>query len=147
MHMTNEEYNEYIRKKQPRSPLGMDMLRAFLVGGHICAGGEGLRTLYISFGLDAESAGTAVSISLVFLGALFTGLGLYDDIARFAGAGTLVPITGFANSVVAPALEFKREGLIPGTCAKMFTIAGPVIVFGTLASAIYGVILILLQSV
>ena len=89
----------------------------------------------------------AVSISLVFLGALFTGLGLYDDIARFAGAGTLVPITGFANSVVAPALEFKREGLIPGTCAKMFTIAGPVIVFGTLASAIYGVILILLQSV
>ena len=147
MHMTNEEYNEYIRKKQPRSPLGMDMLRAFLVGGLICAGGEGLRTLYISFGLDAESAGTAVSISLVFLGALFTGLGLYDDIARFAGAGTLVPITGFANSVVAPALEFKRGGIIPGTCAKMFTIAGPVIVFGTLASAIYGVILILLQSV
>ena len=147
MHMTNEEYNEYIRKKQPLSPLGMDMLRAFLVGGLICAGGEGLRTLYISFGLDAESAGTAVSISLVFLGALFTGLGLYDDIARFAGAGTLVPITGFANSVVAPALEFKREGIIPGTCAKMFTIAGPVIVFGTLASAIYGVILILLQSV
>ena len=147
MHMTNEEYNEYIRKKQPRSPLGMDMLRAFLVGGLICAGGEGLRTLYISFGLDAESAGTAVSISLVFFGALFTGLGLYDDIARFAGAGTLVPITGFANSVVAPALEFKREGIIPGTCAKMFTIAGPVIVFGTLASAIYGVILILLQSV
>ena len=147
MHMTNEEYNEYIRKKQPRSPLGMDMLRAFLVGGLICAAGEGLRTLYISFGLDAESAGTAVSISLVFLGALFTGLGLYDDIARFAGAGTLVPITGFANSVVAPALEFKREGIIPGTCAKMFTIAGPVIVFGTLASAIYGVILILLQSV
>ena len=147
MHMTNEEYNEYIRKKQPHSPLGMDMLRAFLVGGLICAGGEGLRTLYISFGLDAESAGTAVSISLVFLGALFTGLGLYDDIARFAGAGTLVPITGFANSVVAPALEFKREGIIPGTCAKMFTIAGPVIVFGTLASAIYGVILILLQSV
>ena len=147
MHMTNQEYNEYIRKKQPRSPLGMDMLRAFLVGGLICAGGEGLRTLYISFGLDAENAGTAVSISLVFLGALFTGLGRYDDIARFAGAGTLVPTTGFANSVVAPALEFKREGIIPGTCAKMFTIAGPVIVFGTLASAIYGVILILLQSV
>ena len=145
--MANGEYDEYIREKQPRSPLGMDMLRAFLVGGLICAGGEGLRTLYISFGLDAESAGTAVSISLVFLGALFTGLGLYDDIARFAGAGTLVPITGFANSVVAPALEFKREGIIPGTCAKMFTSAGPVIVFGTLASAIYGVILILLQSV
>ena len=147
MHMTNEEYNEYIRKKQPRSPLGMDMLRGVLGGGRFCAGGGGLGTVYPSFGLDADSAGTAVSISLVFLGALFTGLGLYDDIARFAGAGTLVPITGFANSVVAPALEFKREGIIPGTCAKMFTIAGPVIVFGTLASAIYGVILILLQSV
>ncbi len=109
MNMTNEEYNEYIKKKQPRSPLGMDMLRAFLVGGLICAGGEELRALYTSFGLDTESAGTAVSISLVFLGALLTGLGLYDDIARFAGAGTLVPITGFANSIVAPALEFKRD--------------------------------------
>mgnify|MGYP004593474839 CR=1 FL=1 len=143
MDMTNEEYNEYIKKKQPRSPLGRDMLRAFLVGGLICAGGEGLRTLYTSLGLDAESAGTAVSISLVFLGALLTGLGLYDDIARFAGAGTLVPITGFANSIVAPALEFKREGLIPGTCAKMFTIAGPVIVYGTGASIVYGLLLCL----
>lgn len=145
MHMTNEEYNEYIRKKQPRSPLGMDMLRAFLVGGLICAGGEGLRTLYISFGLDAESAGTAVSISLVFLGALFTGLGLYDDIARFAGAGTLVPITGFANSVASPALEFKTEGLVLGLGAKMFIIAGPVIVYGTAASVIYGLIIYLFR--
>ena len=143
----DKEYQQMTKKASPPSPKLKNMLCAFLVGGLICAGGEGLRTLYISFGLDAESAGTAVSISLVFLGALFTGLGLYDDIARFAGAGTLVPITGFANSVVAPALEFKREGIIPGTCAKMFTIAGPVIVFGTLASAIYGVILILLQSV
>ena len=109
MNMTNEEYNEYIKKKQPRSPLGMDMLRAFLVGGLICAGGEGLRALFISLGLDTESAGTAVSISLVFLGALLTGLGLYDDIARFAGAGTLVPITGFANAVVSPAIEFKAR--------------------------------------
>ncbi len=105
--------------------------------------GRGLRALYISLGLDTESAGTAVSISLVFLGALLTGLGLYDDIARFAGAGTLVPITGFANSIVAPALEFKREGLIPGTCAKMFTIAGPVIVYGTGASVVYGLLLCL----
>ena len=92
MNMTNEECNEYIKKKQPRS-LGIDMLHAFLVSGLICAGGEGLRALYTSLGLDTESAGTAVSISLVFLGALLTGLGLYDDIARFAGAGTLVPIT------------------------------------------------------
>ena len=144
MNMTNEEYNEYIKKKQPRSPLGMDMLRAFLVGGLICAGGEGLRALYISLGLDTESAGTAVSISLVFLGALLTGLGLYDDIARFAGAGTLVPITGFANSVVSPAIDFKSEGFITGMASKMFIVAGPVIVFGTLASVVYGVILMLL---
>mgnify|MGYP000837994499 FL=1 len=144
MNMTNEEYNEYIKKKQPRSPLGMDMLRAFLVGGLICAGGEGLRALYISLGLDTESAGTAVSISLVFLGALLTGLGLYDDIARFAGAGTLVPITGFANSVVSPAIDFKSEGFITGMASKMFVVAGPVIVFGTLASVVYGVILMLL---
>ena len=144
MNMTNEEYNEYIKKKQPRSPLGMDMLRAFLVGGLICAGGEGLRALFISLGLDTESAGTAVSISLVFLGALLTGLGLYDDIARFAGAGTLVPITGFANSVVSPAIDFKSEGFITGMASKMFIVAGPVIVFGTLASVVYGVILMLL---
>ena len=144
MNMTNEEYNEYIKKKQPRSPLGMDMLRAFLVGGLICAGGEGLRALFISLGLDTESAGTAVSISLVFLGALLTGLGLYDDIARFAGAGTLVPITGFANSVVSPAIDFKSEGFITGMASKMFIVAGPVIVFGTLASVAYGVILMLL---
>ena len=144
MNMTNEEYNEYIKKKQPRSPLGMDMLRAFLVGGLICAGGEGLRALYISLGLDTESAGTAVSISLVFLGALLTGLGLYDDIARFAGAGTLVPITGFANSVVSPAIDFKSEGFITGMASKMFVVAGPVIVFGTLASVVYGVVLMLL---
>ena len=144
MNMTNEEYNEYIKKKQPRSPLGMDMLRAFLVGGLICAGGEGLRALFISLGLDTESAGTAVSISLVFLGALLTGLGLYDDIARFAGAGTLVPITGFANSVVSPAIDFKSEGFITGMASKMFVVAGPVIVFGTLASVVYGVILMLM---
>lgn len=144
MNMTNEEYNEYIKKKQPRSPLGMDMLRAFLVGGLICAGGEGLRALFISLGLDTESAGTAVSISLVFLGALLTGLGLYDDIARFAGAGTLVPITGFANSVVSPAIDFKSEGFITGMASKMFVVAGPVIVFGTLASVVYGVVLMLL---
>ena len=143
MNMTNEEYNEYIKKKQPRSPLGMDMLRAFLVGGLICAGGEGLRVLYISLGLDKESAGTAVSISLVFLGALLTGLGLYDDIARFAGAGTLVPITGFANAVVSPAIEFKAEGFVTGMAAKMFIIAGPVIVYGTVASVLYGVILVI----
>ena len=142
MDMTNAEYGEYVKKKQPRSPLGMDVLKAFAVGGVICTAGEWLLRFYQGRGLG-EDAATAVSLTLVFLGALLTGLGVYDDIARFAGAGTLVPITGFANSVVAPALEFKREGLIPGTAAKMFTIAGPVIVYGVGASVIYGLLLVL----
>ena len=147
MDMTNAEYGEYVKKRQPKSPLGLDVLKAFAVGGAICAAGEGLLHFYQSRGLSEENAATAVSLTLIFLGALLTGLGVYDDIARFAGAGTLVPITGFANSVVAPALEFKREGLIPGTAAKMFTIAGPVIVFGVGASIVYGLLLVLFQSV
>ena len=143
MDMTNQEYNEYIKSKQPPSPLWRDVLRAFAVGGLICALGQGLMSFYMGRGLDRDAAGTAVSLTLVFLGALLTGLGVYDDIARFAGAGTLVPITGFANSVVAPALEFKREGYITGTAVKMFTIAGPVIVFGVSASIVYGLVLVL----
>lgn len=143
MKMTNEEYNEYIRKKQPRSPLALDTLKAFLVGGLICAVGQGLAALYARWGLPEEDAGTATSITLVFLAALLTGLGVYDDIARFAGAGTLVPITGFSNAMVSPALEFKREGLITGTASKLFTIAGPVIVYGTSASVVYGLVLVL----
>ena len=143
MDMTNQEYNEYIREKQPPSPVWRDVLRAFAAGGLICALGQGMMCFYMSRGLDQDSAGTAVSLTLVFLGALLTGLGVYDDIARFAGAGTLVPITGFANSVVAPALEFKREGYITGTAVKMFSIAGPVIVFGISASIVYGLALVL----
>ena len=144
MDMTNREYNEYIKGKADPSPLGKDVLRAFVVGGLICVLGQGLSALYQSRGLSREEAGTAVSLTLVLLGALLTGLGIYDDIARFAGAGTLVPITGFANSVVSPALEFKREGLIPGTCTRMFTIAGPVIVYGVGSSILYGLGLVLL---
>ena len=143
MDMTNQEYNEYIKKKQPASPVWMDVLRSFAVGGLICAVGQGLMNFYMGQGLGRDEAGTAVSLTLVFVGALLTGLGVYDDIARFAGAGTLVPITGFANSVVAPALEFKREGYITGTAVKMFTIAGPVIVFGISASIVYGLVLVL----
>ena len=109
MDMTNKEYGEYVKKKMPRSPLWPDVLRAFAVGGLICVVGQGLMNFYLSRGLDRDMAGTAVSVTLVFVGALLTGLGVYDDIARFAGAGTLVPITGFANSVVAPALEFRRD--------------------------------------
>ena len=143
MDMTNREYGEYIKSRQPASPAWRDVLRAFAVGGLICALGQGLTAFYMARGLDRDAAGTAVSLTLVFLGALLTGLGVYDDIARFAGAGTLVPITGFANSVVAPALEFTREGYITGTAVKMFTIAGPVIVFGVSASIVYGLALVL----
>ena len=146
MDMTNAEYGEYVKNKQPHSPLWPDVLKAFAVGGAICAAGEGLLRFYQSRGLG-EDAATAVSLTLVFLGVLLTALGVYDRIARFAGAGTLVPITGFANAVAAPALEFKREGLIPGTCARMFVIAGPVIVYGVGSSVIYGVILVLLRAV
>ena len=142
--MTNEEYKRYTERHAPRSPAGKNMLWAFLCGGLICCLGQFLVNLYTSLGLDEESAAAAGSISLVFLGALLTGLGIYDTVARRAGAGTLVPITGFANSVVAPALEFKTEGFITGTAVKMFSIAGPVIVFGISASVIYGLILCLI---
>jgi stage V sporulation protein AC len=142
--MTNEEYRTYAGRHAPRSRVGRNCLRAFVVGGFICCLGQGLLDLYAALGLAEQAAATAESISLVFLGAALTGLGVYDDIAKFAGAGTLVPITGFANSVAAPALEFKTEGLITGTAAKMFVIAGPVIVFGVGSSVIYGLILCLI---
>ena len=138
--MNNEEYKEYVEKHSPRSPVGRNLLHAFIVGGLICTLGQLLMALYTELGADKDAAATACSITLVFMGALLTGLGVYDDLAKFAGAGTLVPITGFANSVVAPALEFKSEGFITGTAAKMFVIAGPVIVYGVSASVIYGLI-------
>lgn len=141
--MTNQQYAEYVMRKSPTSPLWGDLLRAFLIGGAICALGQVITELWVISGLSRADAGTACSMTLVFLGALCTGLGVYDDAAKFGGAGTLVPITGFANAVVSPALEFKSEGFITGTAAKMFIIAGPVIVFGTCASIIYGLILCL----
>lgn len=142
MRMSKKEYSDFVKQREPKSPLGMDLLRAFVIGGLICCIGQALSMVYERYaGLDKESAGTAASITLVGLSALLTGLNIYDQIARFAGAGTLVPITGFANSVVSPALEFKSEGFILGTAAKMFTIAGPVITYGLAASVVYGVIL------
>ena len=139
--MTNQQYAEYVKRESPTSPLWGDLLRAFLIGGAICALGQVITELWVMAGLPRADAGTACSMTLVFLGALCTGLGVYDDAAKLGGAGTLVPITGFANAVVSPALEFKSEGFITGTAAKMFIIAGPVIVFGTCASIIYGLIL------
>ena len=133
MDMTPQEYQEYVKRLAPKSPIFKDTAFAFFIGGAICA-----------LGLAIADAGTATSICLIFLSALLTGLNLYNSIARFAGAGTLVPITGFANSVVSPAIDFKSEGFITGMASKMFVVAGPVIVFGTLASVVYGVILMLL---
>lgn len=144
MNMTNDEYKKYTDRHAPRSHAGRNMLRAFLVGGLICCLGQLLLNLYGLVGLEEQAAATAESVTLVLVGAVLTGLGVYDDAAKFAGAGTLVPITGFANSVVAPALEFKTEGFITGTAAKMFVIAGPVIVYGISTSVIYGLILCLI---
>ena len=147
MKMTNKEYNEYVKKVSPNSPMGTNMLKAFFIGGAICCVGQGIKSGYMAAGLTDELAATATSITLVFIGALLTGLKVYDKLAKIAGAGTLVPITGFANSVVAPALEFKSEGVITGTAAKMFIISGPVLVFGTVAGVVYGIILVLFKLV
>ncbi|MBR4549758.1 MAG: stage V sporulation protein AC [Oscillospiraceae bacterium] len=144
MDMTKEEYREYAKRHAPRSHIRRNALRAFLVGGTICCLGQLLLGFYTAHGLDPDAAGTAASISLVLLAALLTGFGVYDELAKFGGAGTLVPITGFANAVAAPALEFKTEGLIAGTGAKMFVIAGPVLVYGVGSSVLYGLLLVLL---
>ena len=138
--MTEKEYSDLIQRLSPKSTMGKDLLWAFLVGGVICTIGQALMEFYGSVGLDETMAGTAVSMTLVALAALLTGFSVYDDIAKFAGAGTLVPITGFANSIAATAVEFKTEGFILGVGAKMFTIAGPVIVYGVSASVVYGLI-------
>ena len=124
----------------PKSPILKNCLKAFLVGGLICTLGQALINLYSSFGLEKEEASAAASMTLVALSAFFTGLSLYDNLAKHAGAGTLVPITGFANAVSSAAVEFKTEGFILGVGAKMFTIAGPVIVYGVSASVVYGLI-------
>lgn len=141
MDMNREEYKQYAEQHMPRSRAGRNMLRAFITGGMICAVGEALSRFYSSRGLDEETASTAVAVTLIVLGAALTAFGVYDRLAKFGGAGTLVPITGFANAVTAPALEFKTEGKITGTAAKMFVIAGPVIVYGVSAGAVYGLIL------
>lgn len=144
MDMTPKEYQEYVKQKSPKSPIVKDTVLAFLVGGAICALGQLIQKGFLGLGLEKVDAGTATSVCLVALSALATGLGLYTRLARFAGAGTLVPITGFANSVVSPALDFKSEGFVTGTAVKMFTVAGPVIAFGTAASVLYGAALMLL---
>lgn len=145
MDMSPKEYQAYVKQKSPKSPLLKDVVLAFVIGGLICVLGQAIQNGWSAAGLNEEDAGTATSCTLVLLSALLTGFNLYNKIARFGGAGTLVPITGFANAVVSPAIDFKSEGFVTGMAAKMFTVAGPVIVFGTLASVIYGIALMLFQ--
>ena len=146
MNITAEEYSSMIKNACPKSSLVKDSLSAFAVGGLICIVGQALTDTYVyALSMEIKDARCLTSITLVFLGALLTLLSVYDKIAKFAGAGTIVPITGFANAVVSPAIEFRSEGLVMGLGAKMFIIAGPVIVYGTLASAAYGLILCLLK--
>lgn len=138
--MTEKQYGKLVDSMSPRSPMARDCWNAFWIGGLICVLGQAIRSGFLAANLGEEAAATATSICLVTLSALLTGLSLYDDIARHAGAGTLVPITGFANAIAAPAVEFKTEGFILGVGAKLFTIAGPVIVYGLAASTVYGLI-------
>ena len=139
-YVTKQEYSKMVDAASRPSPIVKDVSLAFFVGGGICVLGQLLLTGYKMTDLDLQSAKTMVSVTLIFLAAVLTGFGVFDRIAKFAGAGTLVPITGFANSIVSPAIEYKTEGQILGLGAKMFTIAGPVIVYGVSASVIYGVI-------
>lgn len=138
--MNKKEYTEYVKKKAKKSPIYKNCAFAFLIGGAICTLGQGLRDIYFSLTGDEKITSSLVCISLIFLSVLLTGIGVYDNIARFAGAGTLVPITGFANAVSSAAIDNKSEGYVLGVGAKMFIIAGPVIVFGLLSGAVYGVI-------
>ena len=141
MNMTKETYKKYADSRAPKSPIVKDCLRAFLVGGLICSIGQALTDIYTKLcGMEKQDAGTLTAATLVLAAAILTGLGVFDRIAKFAGAGTLVPITGFANAVVSPAIDAKSEGLILGVGAKVFSVAGPVLLYGTLAGAAYGVI-------
>ena len=146
MKLTESEYSRLAKLRAPNSKMPLNTVMAFLVGGAICCIGQALLDIYKMLGSDEIMAGTLTSVTLVALSAVLTGFGLYDKIAKHAGAGTLVPITGFANAVVSPAMEFKTEGYILGVGAKIFIIAGPVIVYGLAASAIYGIILFAVQG-
>ena len=146
MKLTESEYGKLAKRRSPNTKLYKTVPAAFLVGGLICCIGQAVLNMYKSLGIPEEQAGTLTSVSLVFLSAVLTGFGLYDKIAKHAGAGTLVPITGFANAVVSPAMEFKTEGYVLGVGAKIFIIAGPVIVYGLAASAVYGIILFAMQA-
>ena len=143
MEMSSKDYGEYVRRRAKKSPLGKDMLLAFLIGGSICTLGQAITEAAMAAGLERADASTVTTIALIGLSVLLTGLNWYNKLARYGGAGTLVPITGFANAVASPAIDFKSESLVCGSCTKMFAIAGPVIVWGVAASAVYGLLLVL----
>ena len=138
--ISKQEYANMVKEASPPSPKLKNCIWAFLVGGGICALGQALFHIFSYFGIKPDICYMLVSITIIVLTAIFTGLGLFDKLAKHAGAGTLVPVSGFANSVVSPAIELKSEGIVLGLCAKLFSIAGPVILFGILASVIYGII-------
>ena len=140
MKISQKQYSEMVKKASPDSKCYRDVPLAFLIGGLICVIGQGLTDLYSNMGFDNRTASAFCTMTLVFLSALFTGLGLYEKLAKYGGAGTLVPVTGFANAVASPAVEFKSEGYVLGLGAKIFIIAGPVILYGTAASVLYGLI-------
>jgi len=137
---TKQDYQKYVQKKSKNSPLLKNVIMSFLVGGTICTIGQAISNFYKARGLSIEQAAGATAITMIFIGALLTGLNVYDSIAKHAGAGTIVPITGFANAIVSPAMEFKTEGYVLGVGAKMFVIAGPVLVYGITTSIIAGIV-------
>ena len=145
MKMTNREYDGLVKKSSPGTKHAKNAALAFISGGGVCMLGQGISDLLLFFGVSVSAAKVWMPVALIFLGALFTGLRVYDKLARHAGAGTIIPITGFSNAVVSPAMEYRSEGVVAGVCTKMFTIAGPVIVFGTVGAFVYGIILCLLR--
>ena len=147
MDMSNKDYDKFVQARAAKSPIVKNCAFAFVIGGAICVLGQAIMDGFTALGLEKTDAGTATSVCLVALSALLTGLNLYNKLGRFGGAGTLVPITGFANAVVSPAIDFKTEGFITGMAAKMFTVAGPVIVFGVSASVVYGLIYWVMQII
>ena len=144
--MSDRDYQALADRLAPKSKCLRNCAKAFVIGGLICVLGQGIRSLWLTLSVGEEAAGTLTSVTLIFLSALLTGLSVYDDLAKHGGAGTLVPITGFANAITAPAVEFRTEGLVTGLAVKMFTIAGPVLVYGLAASVIYGLVYWLLTG-
>ncbi len=147
MRISNKQYDEMVKKASPNSPIILDCIKAFLIGGAICCFGQLLFYIFRKSGMSLDESRSLVSISLIIITAILTGIGVFDKIAKHAGAGTIVPITGFANSVVSPAMEFKSEGFIMGTGASIFKVAGPVILYGTTAASLYGLIYFVVEKV